>query len=37
MINQINNINKYPNIYKGINELIYHLIELQREDLAKAF
>ena len=37
MINQINNINKYPNIYKGINELIYHLIELQRKDLAKAF
>jgi hypothetical protein len=37
MINQINNINKYPNIYKGINELINHLIELQRKDLAKAF
>jgi hypothetical protein len=37
MINQINNINKYPNIYKGINELINHLIELQRKDLTKAF
>ena len=37
MINQINNIHKYPNIYKGIDELIIHLIELQRKDLAKAF
>ena len=37
MINQIDNIHKYPNIYKGIDELIIHLIELQRKDLAKAF
>ena len=37
MINQIDNIHEYPNIYKGIDELIIHLIELQRKDLAKAF
>ena len=37
MINKIKNINNYPNIYKGIGELINHLIEIQRRDLAKAF
>ena len=37
MINEIKNINNYPYIYKGIGELINHLIEIQRKDLAKAF
>ena len=37
MINEIKNINQYPNIYKGIGELINHLIEIQKKDLAIAF
>ena len=37
MINEIPNINKYPYIYKGLGELINHLIEIQKEDLEIAF
>ena len=37
MINEINNINNYPNIYKGVGELVNHLIELQREYLELSF
>ncbi len=37
MINKIQNINNYPDFYKGIGELIIHLIEIQKEDLENAF
>ena len=37
LINNINNINNDPYVYKGIVELINHLIEIQKRDLEKTF
>ena len=37
LISKIPNIDKYPNINKGIQELIEHLIKIQKDDLIKSF
>ena len=37
LISKIPNIDKYPNVNKGIQELIDHLIKIQKDDLIKAF
>ena len=36
-INEISNIDNYPYIYKGIRELVAHLIDIQEKDLKIAF
>ena len=35
LITEIPNINNYPEIYKGIDELINHLVEIQRKEILK--
>ena len=37
MINRIPHIDRYPNVNKGIQALIAHLIKLQKEDLLSSF
>ena len=37
ILNDIPDIDNYPNIYKGVEQLINHLIEIQKEDLENAF
>ena len=37
LISKIPNIDKYPNVNKGIEALIDHLIKIQKDDLIKAF
>ena len=37
ILNDIPDIDNYPNIYKDVEQLINHLIEIQKEDLENAF
>ena len=37
LIKKIPHIDSYPNINKGVQELIEHLIKIQKDDLIKAF